>query len=216
MCVFHLDNATEIVEHQTTKVSYHEALDVHIIHIERDAIVLAIDELNRAQKMKAADEVFPDTANQPVQWIYSIRINHGVTLNVDETIVVWIQALKVRLITMAVIKDVVIEKIGILLIWNIDWNIFRKIWLSINLIYRNNSRSTSRSPSEGRSRIWSSELAKHLQFDLVDTAGMTEDQLREIPYTVVETQSAKSRNSNNSSVKVHKNHAKDRVDRIRG
>lgn len=32
-----------------------------------------------------------------------------------------------------------------------------------------------------------SELAKHLQFDLVETAGMTEDQLREIPYTVVET-----------------------------
>lgn len=80
----------------------------------------------------------------------------------------------------------------------------------------NLTRSTSRSPSEGRSRIWSSELAKHLQFDLVDTAGMTEDQLREIPYTVVETQSAKTRNSNNNSVKVHKNHAKDRVDRIRG
>ncbi|EAT46229.1 AAEL002571-PA, partial [Aedes aegypti] len=41
-----------------------------------------------------------------------------------------------------------------------------------------------RSPSE---KIWSSELTKHLQFDLVDTTGMTEDQLREIPYTVVET-----------------------------
>ncbi|XP_031634459.1 band 4.1-like protein 4 isoform X2 [Contarinia nasturtii] len=78
------------------------------------------------------------------------------------------------------------------------------------------NRPSSRSPSEGRTRIWSSELAKHLQFDLVETAGMTEDQLREIPYTVVETQSAKQRNSNNSSVKVHKNHAKDRVDRIRG
>lgn len=45
---------------------------------------------------------------------------------------------------------------------------------------------------------------------------MTEDQLREIPYTVVETQSAKQRNAANNSVKVHKNHAKDRVDRIRG
>lgn len=77
--------------------------------------------------------------------------------------------------------------------------------------------SNSRSPSEGRSRIWSSELAKHLQFDLVDTAGMTEDQLREIPYTVVETQVAKPRSSaSTNSLKVHKNHAKDRVDRIRG
>lgn len=88
---------------------------------------------------------------------------------------------------------------------------------SCELCISSEHRSTSRSPSEGRSRIWSSELAKHLQFDLVDTAGMTEDQLREIPYTVVETQSAKQRNSNNNnSVKVHKNHAKDRVDRIRG
>lgn len=78
------------------------------------------------------------------------------------------------------------------------------------------NRPSSRSPSEGRSRIWSSELAKHLQFDLVETAGMTEDQLREIPYTVVETQSAKQRNNSGSSVKVHENHAKDRVDRIRG
>lgn len=74
----------------------------------------------------------------------------------------------------------------------------------------------SRSPSEGRARIWSSELAKHLQFDLVDTSGMTEDQLREIPYTKVETQAAKQRSSTGSSLKTHKNHAKDRVDRIRG
>lgn len=77
-------------------------------------------------------------------------------------------------------------------------------------------RSTSRSPSDNKARIWSSELAKHLQFDLVETAGMTEDQLREIPYTVVETHSAKQRNGNSISVKVHKNHGKDRVDRIRG
>ena len=72
-----------------------------------------------------------------------------------------------------------------------------------------------RSPSENRSRVWSSELAKHLQFDLVDTAGMTEDQLREIPYTVVETHLSKRQSTN--SVKVHKNNqTKDRVDRIRG
>lgn len=76
-------------------------------------------------------------------------------------------------------------------------------------------QNSSRSPSDSRSRVWSSELAKHLQFDLVDTAGMTESQLREIPYTVVETHSSKRSNTN--SVKVHKNTAtKDRVDRIRG
>lgn len=44
---------------------------------------------------------------------------------------------------------------------------------------------------------------------------MTEDQLREIPYTVVETHASKRQTTN--SVKVHKNnHTKDRVDRIRG
>lgn len=59
-------------------------------------------------------------------------------------------------------------------------------------------------------------MAKHLQFDLVDTAGMTEDQLREIPYTVVETNASKQRNAANSAVKVHKNHAIDRYDRVRG
>lgn len=58
-----------------------------------------------------------------------------------------------------------------------------------------------RSPSDSRNRIWSSELAKHLQFDLVDTTGMTEDQLREIPYTVVETKLKRSA-ANNS--KIHK------------
>lgn len=55
-----------------------------------------------------------------------------------------------------------------------------------------------------------------MQFDLVETAGMTEDQLREIPYTVVETHLTKQRNQSSNSVKVHKNHGKDRVDRIRG
>lgn len=78
--------------------------------------------------------------------------------------------------------------------------------------------TSSRSPSDGRARIWSSELAKHLQFDLVDTAGMTEDQLREIPYTVVETQMSKQRTAATNSLKVHKTNAnaRDRVDRIRG
>lgn len=64
-----------------------------------------------------------------------------------------------------------------------------------------------RSPSESRSRMWNSELAKHLQFDLVDTAGMSEQQLREIPYTVVETTSKRS----NSNLKIHKSNSKSSV-----
>lgn len=77
-----------------------------------------------------------------------------------------------------------------------------------------------RSPTDSRNKIWSSELTRHLQFDLVDTAGMTEDQLKEIPYTVVETTQNtqnRKRNSSTNSLKVHKNsYGKDRVDRIRG
>ncbi|KNC34905.1 hypothetical protein FF38_11081 [Lucilia cuprina] len=63
-----------------------------------------------------------------------------------------------------------------------------------------------RSPSD-RNRLWNSELAKHLQFGLVDTAGMTEDQLREIPYTVVETNSKRS----NSNIRIHKSNSKNSV-----
>ncbi|XP_055689098.1 band 4.1-like protein 4 isoform X1 [Lutzomyia longipalpis] len=81
--------------------------------------------------------------------------------------------------------------------------------------HRSRKHRKHRSPSESRTKIWSSELAKHLQFDLVDTTGMTEAQLREIPYTVVETNSIKRPNTN--SLKVHKSSTnKDRVDRIRG
>lgn len=51
-------------------------------------------------------------------------------------------------------------------------------------------RSRSRSPSE--SKTWlPDELKKHLEFDLIDTTGMSESQLREIPYTVVQTNHAK-------------------------
>lgn len=84
-----------------------------------------------------------------------------------------------------------------------------------------------RSPTDSRNsnnKIWSSELTKHLQFDLIDTTGMSEDQLREIPYTVVETTNAQNRkrngNSTTNSLKVHHKNSsyanKDRVDRIRG
>lgn len=100
--------------------------------------------------------------------------------------------------------------------------------------HRKHHSSSSKSPSDSKNRTWSSELAKHLQFDLVDTAGMTEDQLREIPYTVIETKSngkrvastnfklSKSLSSGNTSCKFSPKECnsgtnrKDRVDRIRG
>nr|CAD7429192.1 unnamed protein product [Timema monikensis] len=47
-------------------------------------------------------------------------------------------------------------------------------------------RSRSRSPSETKARL-PDELKKHLEFDLIDTEGMSDAQLREIPYKVVET-----------------------------
>ncbi|KAK9758656.1 FERM N-terminal domain [Popillia japonica] len=50
-------------------------------------------------------------------------------------------------------------------------------------------RSRSRSPD---SKVWlPDELKKHLEFNLIDTSGMSESQLREIPYTVVQTNNAK-------------------------
>lgn len=73
----------------------------------------------------------------------------------------------------------------------------------------------------GRHSLWNSELAKHLQFDLIDTTGMSEDQLREIPYTIVETTTPvklPNNGSSSSSLKVHKHHhglTGHRMDRIR-
>lgn len=55
------------------------------------------------------------------------------------------------------------------------------------------NRSRSRSPSESKTRL-PEELKKHLEFELVETEGMTDEQLREIPYTAVKT-SLKSSNS---------------------
>lgn len=50
-------------------------------------------------------------------------------------------------------------------------------------------RSRSRSPDN---KVWlPDELKKHLEFNLIDTSGMSESQLREIPYTVVQTTHAK-------------------------
>ncbi|XP_063706775.1 band 4.1-like protein 4 [Culicoides brevitarsis] len=71
-----------------------------------------------------------------------------------------------------------------------------------------------KSPSD-RTKMWSSELARHLQFDLVETSGMTEDQLREIPYTVVETHQS-TKKPTTSSLKVNKtSKVQNGVDRIR-
>lgn len=52
-------------------------------------------------------------------------------------------------------------------------------------------RSRSRSPSEAKAPWLSEELKKHVEFDLIDTTGMTQAQLKEIPYTVVKTSHAK-------------------------
>ncbi|CAG9841073.1 unnamed protein product [Diabrotica balteata] len=71
-------------------------------------------------------------------------------------------------------------------------------------------RSRSRSPSEPK---WlSNELKKHLEFDLVETAGMSDLQLKEIPYTVVQTNYSKhvklrpsnsSRSDDKSTISSH-------------
>ncbi|XP_055618004.1 band 4.1-like protein 4A isoform X2 [Toxorhynchites rutilus septentrionalis] len=79
--------------------------------------------------------------------------------------------------------------------------------------HRSRRHRKHRSPSE---KIWSSELTKHLQFDLVDTTGMTAEQLREIPYTVIETNHHHTAKKP-SALKVHKtsHHGQQRIDRIR-
>ncbi|XP_028038993.1 band 4.1-like protein 4 isoform X2 [Bombyx mandarina] len=58
-------------------------------------------------------------------------------------------------------------------------------------------RSRSRSPSEKK---WlPSEVKQHLEFSLIDTTGMTEEQLKEIPYTVVQTSHARQTKLRTSS-----------------
>ncbi|CAH0554464.1 unnamed protein product [Brassicogethes aeneus] len=53
-------------------------------------------------------------------------------------------------------------------------------------------RSRSRSPGDAKSKSWlNEELKKHLEFDLVDTGGMSALQLKEIPYTTVQTNFSK-------------------------
>ncbi|KAK9889926.1 hypothetical protein WA026_008735 [Henosepilachna vigintioctopunctata] len=52
--------------------------------------------------------------------------------------------------------------------------------------YKHRHENRHHSPSESKLFL-SDEVKKHLEFDLIDTTGMSERQLKEIPYTVVET-----------------------------
>ncbi|XP_043279671.1 band 4.1-like protein 4 isoform X1 [Venturia canescens] len=53
---------------------------------------------------------------------------------------------------------------------------------------RRRHRSRHRSPSSQKQSL-PDELRKHLEFGLIDTTGMSEQQRREIPYTIVQSQS---------------------------
>nr|XP_018908523.1 PREDICTED: band 4.1-like protein 4A [Bemisia tabaci] len=57
---------------------------------------------------------------------------------------------------------------------------------------RKHRKHRSRSPSSDKSSRLPDELKQHLEFSLVETEGMSESQLKEIPYKVVETNTAKS------------------------
>ncbi|KAF9816203.1 hypothetical protein SFRURICE_003754 [Spodoptera frugiperda] len=57
----------------------------------------------------------------------------------------------------------------------------------------------SRSGSPNDKKWLPSELKQHLEFSLVDTTGMTEEQLKEIPYTVVQTSHARQTKLRTSS-----------------
>ncbi|XP_050666453.1 band 4.1-like protein 4 isoform X2 [Leptidea sinapis] len=56
---------------------------------------------------------------------------------------------------------------------------------------RRHKKHRSRSGSPNDKKWLPNELKQHLEFSLVDTAGMTEEQLKEIPYTVVQTSQAR-------------------------
>lgn len=65
-------------------------------HADRDDLTIRIENIvvivqdivepNPVQKMKAVVVAFLAIESQPAQWKYSIRINHGVMVNADETI----------------------------------------------------------------------------------------------------------------------------------
>ncbi|XP_034938241.1 band 4.1-like protein 4 isoform X2 [Chelonus insularis] len=63
---------------------------------------------------------------------------------------------------------------------------------------RRRHRSRHRSPSQKLPH----ELRKHFEFGLIDTTGMTEQQRREIPYTVVQTQAISQNYSLSSNLRL--------------
>ncbi|KAI5640579.1 FERM central domain-containing protein [Phthorimaea operculella] len=65
--------------------------------------------------------------------------------------------------------------------------------------HRRHRKHRSRSGSPNEKKWLPSELKQHLEFSLVDTTGMTEEQLKEIPYTVVQTSHARQTKLRTSS-----------------
>ncbi|KPI94878.1 Band 4.1-like protein 4 [Papilio xuthus] len=64
---------------------------------------------------------------------------------------------------------------------------------------RRHRKHRSRSGSPNEKKWLPTELKQHLEFSLVDTEGMTEEQLKEIPYTVVQTSHARQTKLRTSS-----------------
>ncbi|XP_046751668.1 band 4.1-like protein 4 isoform X1 [Diprion similis] len=60
---------------------------------------------------------------------------------------------------------------------------------------RRRHRSRHRSPSSSHKQHLPDELRKHLEFGLIDTTGMSEQQRREIPYTIVQSSQSVVQNS---------------------
>ncbi|CAB3240010.1 unnamed protein product [Arctia plantaginis] len=65
--------------------------------------------------------------------------------------------------------------------------------------HRRHKKHRSRSGSPNDKKWLPNELKQHLEFSLVDTTGMTEEQLKEIPYTVVQTSHARQTKLRTSS-----------------
>ncbi|KAJ2947891.1 hypothetical protein O0L34_g9681 [Tuta absoluta] len=65
--------------------------------------------------------------------------------------------------------------------------------------HRRHRKHRSRSGSPNEKKWLPSELKQHLEFSLVDTTGMTAEQLKEIPYTVVQTSHARQTKLRTSS-----------------
>ncbi|KAG7310669.1 hypothetical protein JYU34_003472, partial [Plutella xylostella] len=65
--------------------------------------------------------------------------------------------------------------------------------------HRRHKKHRSRSGSPNEKKWLPTELKQHLEYSLVDTTGMTEEQLKEIPYTVVQTSHARQTKLKTSS-----------------